>query len=83
MPLKDLAHWVLSKFSWFSFLTPLETNLKIEIIRALEFSLSLFGFIWAIREKIYLIIALGFAYILQSGQVIPALYNVLYSAGKT
>lgn len=82
MPIKDLVYWVITKFSWFSFLTPLETNFKMALIRALEFSLSLLGFIWAIREKKYLIITLGCAYILQTGQTIPALYNVRYSAGN-
>lgn len=51
MPLKDFVYWVVTKFSWYSFLTPLDTNLKMAIIRALEFSLALLAFIWAIREK--------------------------------
>lgn len=82
MNLMDFFHWALKKFSWFNFLTPLEASPKVSFIRILEFSLSLLGFLWAMREKKHLLTILGCAYILQAGQTIPALYNIRYSAGN-
>lgn len=82
MPIKDFFYWAVSKLSWFSFFSPLDASFKTSILRMLEFSLSLTGFIWSIREKKFAIMTLGFAYILQTGQAIPALYNIRYSAGN-
>ena len=82
MTLKEFTTFIVKKVSWFMFFTPLESSYKAAFLRAIEIALSLFTFIWGLKNRNYLIILIASIVAIQIGQSTLALYNIRYSSGN-
>ncbi len=77
--ISELLHWYLTKISWVTLFSVTDKPIAVSIWRCVELAGAITAFVWALKQRYFLVIVLAAGVVLQILQTALVLYNIRYS----